>query len=134
MIGTFLRYNLVQLAAYVFDFGGFWMLINLTAINPLIANIAGKIVAGLLAFIMHKGFTFRVGDSGRTPTEAVRYFLLLMFNIPLSSGVLAVLILFLPSSIAKIASDAICLGITFALVRTAVFRNSAPQTKSNPIR
>lgn len=130
MIGTFLRYNLVQIIAYCFDFGVFWVLGNLASVDLLIANVAGKIVAGLLAFIMHKSYTFRVSDSGRTSTEAAQYFLLLFINIPLSSGVLAGLITILQGSVAKIASDVICVGITFTLVRIMVFRENAPQIKS----
>jgi putative flippase GtrA len=131
MIWTFLRYNLVQVAAYVFDFGIFWTLANVASANPLIANVVGKAVAGFIAFILHKGFTFRSAGSGRTSSEALRYVLLLLLNIPLSSGALALLISFLPSSTAKVASDVIYLGITFALVRITVFRdNSPPPIKS----
>jgi putative flippase GtrA len=130
MIWTFLRYNLVQIVAYVFDFGLFWTLANAASVNPLLANVAGKAVAGFVAFHLHKRFTFRSGDSGRTSSEALRYILLLLLNIPLSSGVLAVLISFMPSSAAKIASDIICLGVTFALVRLTVFRDTPPPMKS----
>jgi putative flippase GtrA len=132
MIATFFRYNLVQIVAYGLDFGSFWLLANPASVNPLIANCVGKLLAGVFAFVLHKGFTFRAARSGRASAEAVRYFTLLLLNIPLSSLVLTFLLAVLPTSIAKVASDVTCLAITFLLVRTAVFRKTSPSADAPP--
>jgi putative flippase GtrA len=129
---TFIVYVAVQIVAYGLDFGLFWLIVSHAAMNPIIANVAGKVLAGIFAFGAHKTFTFRASASGRTTHEALRYFLLLLFNIPLSSGLLTILLWFAPPYAAKIAADVIGLGITFVLVRLIVFGSAPPEVKSVP--
>jgi putative flippase GtrA len=129
---TFITYVMVQIVAYGLDFGSFWLLASHAAVNPIIANVAGKALAGIFAFAVHKTLTFQASASGRTSHEALRYFLLLLVNIPLSSGLLTILLWFAPTYVAKIAADVICLGITFVLVRLTVFGTAAPKFKSVP--
>jgi putative flippase GtrA len=129
---TFVIYVVVQIVAYGLDFGLFWVLASHAVANPIIANVAGKVLAGIFAFGAHKTLTFRASASGRTSHEALRYFLLLLVNIPLSSGLLTVWLWFAPTYAAKIAADVMGLGITFVLVRMTVFGIAAPGLKSVP--
>jgi putative flippase GtrA len=120
---TFARYLLVQAASYVLDLGTFLALHELAAIDPVLANACGKVVAGCLAFAAHRAFTFRIRDAADTYWQATRYFSLLAVNTPLSSGVLALLLHVIPAPVlAKFVSDVICVALTFALTQSFVFR------------
>ena len=119
---TFGRYLLVQTASYVLDLGTFLALHQLAAIDPIAANVCGKVVAGCLAFALHRAFTFRVRGQTDAYWQATRYFSLLAVNTPLSSGVLALLLPVISASVvAKFVSDVICVVLTFALTRSFVF-------------
>jgi putative flippase GtrA len=124
----FLRYLVVQCIAYGLDLGGFLLLFSVLGANPLPANAAGKIVAGVFAFLAHRSFTFRLTGKSPQPRQVIGYCILLALNIPLSSAVLFVFMQFIPLAIvAKVAADAICIGITYTLSRKYVFRDqSAP--------
>ena len=70
---TLLRYVLVQLVAYAIDLGGFYVLITAGVFGPLVANVGGKIAAGIFAFFVHRRFTFGVRQQSGKLSEAVRY-------------------------------------------------------------
>jgi putative flippase GtrA len=125
MLLTFSRYLAVQLLAYGIDFGGFLVLTHALGMSPLPANVAGKLAAGAFAFVAHRHLTFRESTGAGAKGQLLRYVLLLALNVPLSSGVLALLLLAGPSpSLAKILADAICIGLTFYLSRNHVFTPS----------
>ena len=122
----FLRYLIVQCIAYGLDLGGFLLLFSVLGSGPLPANAAGKIVAGVFAFLAHRSFTFRLTGHSPEPRQVIGYCLLLTLNIPLSSAVLFGLMQFIPLTIvAKVAADAVCIGITYTLSRKYVFRDSS---------
>ncbi len=124
---TFARYVAVQLAAYAIDLGLFVLLFHTATAGPIVANVVAKIAAGAFAFQAHRGYTFRIASNERIGREAVKYALLLALNVPVASGLLALLMLVVPSATAsKIAADVICVGLTFMLTKHAVFaRNGA---------
>ena len=125
----FLRYVAVQVLAYGVDMGGFLYLQTL-GLSALTANGLGKVAAGIFAFLVHKGFTFRTPQSESTGKQAIKYAALLALNIPLSSLVLSVMMTFVPHvSGAKFASDVLCVLITYSLTRLFVF-GSAKSTKA----
>ena len=131
---TFLRYLLVQLAAYAIDMGGFLFLTHQGLLGPLWANVAAKLAAGMFAFVAHRHFTFQTGKEQATG-QAVRYFALLALNVPLSSGLLALLLPWLaPAALAKFVADVVILGITYWLSRSLVFRRApgAPADSAQP--
>lgn len=120
---TFARYVAVQLAAYAFDFGTFVALLWGVAADPVAANVVAKSVAGAFAFYAHRSFTFRVTGT-RIGGEAVRYGLLLALNVPVASGLLALLLVVVPHApTAKVLADVVCVGLTFLLTRHGVFRS-----------
>ena len=119
---TLLRYVLVQLVAYGIDLGGFYALISTAVSGPLVANVGGKIAAGLFAFFAHRRFTFNVVEKSGKATEAVRYFVLLALNVPISSIILAGLLLVISAPVpAKICADVVSVGVTFLLTKYLVF-------------
>jgi len=120
MIGMFSRYLGVQIIAYGIDIGGFLLLCLL--ISPVPANVLSKMAAGSFAFIAHRRVTFKVHRYGGGRGQLLKYAALLAINIPISSGLLVLLLTWLPvAALAKIVSDTICVGMTFVLSRHLVF-------------
>ena len=119
---TLLRYLLVQIIAYGLDLGTFQVLVATGVSGPVLANLAGKVPAGIFAFLAHRQFTFRVGNSATVHREAVKYFLLLIVNAPLSSLILAGLLgVMTQVTLAKILADVLSVGLTFTLTKYLVF-------------
>lgn len=117
----FARYIGVQLLAYVVDMGGFIALTHLD-VPPLWANVSSKVLAGLFAFLAHRAFTFEGSTQHAATGQAMRYWLLLALNIPLSSGVLAALMMVVDSPfLSKFMADALCVVLTYWLSRKFVF-------------
>jgi len=121
------RYLLVQIVAYGLDLGTFEALVRNGIASPVAANLIGKLPAGLFAFVAHRWFTFGAHGSGRAPHEAARYFALLAVNAPLSSLILALLLLVIPHpTAAKILADVISVGLTFLVTKHFVFGQRMP--------
>ena len=122
---TFVRYVAVQLSAYVIDLGVFLLLVREGPEYALFANVVAKLLAGLFAFFLHRLVTFEIRDGRRISNEAVRYALLLLLNIPLTSLLLlGVLSVWPHPATAKIATDVMALGFTYAMTRSLVFGRS----------
>lgn len=118
----FVRYLLVQVLAYGLDMGGFVLLFGHFGVEPLIANIVGKILAGVFAFVVHRHFTFEVAEQGTSRQQGVRYFVLLGLNIPLSALVLDVVLRVIPIVVAaKFVADVISVIFTYWLSKRVVF-------------
>ena len=119
---TFVRYVAVQLAAYAIDIGVFFALFAPGLATPPMANLVGKLGAGLFAFFAHRHYTFQVRIPRGRAIAAVKYFALLALNAPLSSLILMGILTFVANVVlAKILSDVISVGLTFALTRWLVF-------------
>lgn len=122
LLGTFGRYVGVQLFVYALDMGVFLLALSAGA-GPIPANVAAKTTAGLTAFLAHRRMTFGVHGQPGVAGQALRYGLLLALNVPLSSGVLALLLPWIaPPMLAKFVADVLCVGLTFVLSRQLVFR------------
>lgn len=119
---TFIRYVAVQFVAYAIDLGTFVALFAAGIAGPIVANVVAKILAGAFAFAAHRHFTFAVAGSERVGREALKYGTLLALNVPVASGLLALLMLVIPdATLAKIASDVVCVGLTFFATKHGVF-------------
>ena len=119
---TFLRYLAVQLAAYAIDIGVFFALFAPGLATPAMANLVGKLAAGLFAFFAHRHYTFQVRVPRGRAIAAVKYFALLALNAPISSLILVGILTFVANVVlAKILSDVVSVGLTFALTRWLVF-------------
>lgn len=122
----FARYVGVQALAYGLDMGTFLVVLRVFGDHPLSANVAGKILAGSFAFVVHRYFTFRsVREHHRG--QAAKYLFLLALNLPLSTAVLSIVIRTgLSEPVCKIISDTVLLGITYWLSQRFVFRKLKP--------
>lgn len=120
---TFLRYGLVQIAAYGIDMGGFLLLIAGPGLGPVVANVGAKIAAGCFAFVAHRHFTFAAPAASAMPRQALRYFALLALNVPLSSALLALLLRVIAQpAVAKFTGDVLLVAATYWVSKLLVFR------------
>jgi putative flippase GtrA len=120
----FVRYVMVQVVAYGLDMGGFLLLISWMAMEPVTANIIGKVLAGLFAFVAHRTFTFGVTGTSGTRQQALRYFTLLALNIPLSTLMLSVSLWLVPFAVvAKLIADIVLVVLTYWLSKRFIFLN-----------
>ena len=118
----FFRYILIQLVAYVLDMGGFLVLFGVLALNPIAANILGKLGAGIFAFTAHRNITFKSNHKKDKTAQARRYFMLCMLNIPLSSMLLLLLLKCMPYTVlAKFMADVSCVFFNYWMNKTFVF-------------
>jgi putative flippase GtrA len=121
-LSQFIRYSLVQVASYGVDIGSFFLFLALLGDYPLPANAASKALGGVFCFLLHRAFTFRMPEENRDGAQAVRYFLLLAFNVPLSTAILgAILYVYVPEALAKIIGDGITFLINYWLNKRFVF-------------
>lgn len=122
---TFIRYGAIQLVAYALDMGTFLLLMLLFQDQPVLANIAGKGVAGVFAFFLHRHFTFQ-STGGSSKVQAVRYFSLLAINIPLASALFSAGLYFVNSPApVKFVSDVVCVALTYWISKQFVFHSAA---------
>lgn len=122
MLATFSRYLGVQIFAYAIDFGTFFLISSVAGGNPLYANVAGKILAGAFAFFAHRKVTFRLQGARGSNEQALRYVILLALNTPLATLILSLLMRVIEYPVvAKVISDAICIGLTFLISKHLVF-------------
>ena len=127
MIRVFSRYVGVQVLAYGIDMGSFLLFVAL-GMGPVLANVPAKLAAGTFAFLAHRRVTFGVHGRGGAGSQLLRYALLLALNVPLSSGLLALLLPWIgPAALAKFIADAICVLLTFFASRHFVFRAPPPE-------
>lgn len=129
---TFIRYGAIQLMAYALDMGTFLLLMALFKDQPVLANIAGKGVAGVFAFFLHRHFTFQSTGVG-SKAQAVRYFSLLAINIPAASALFSVGLYFVNSPApVKFVSDVACVVLTYWISKLFVFHSDTrPPTSAD---
>jgi putative flippase GtrA len=118
----FFRYIMIQLFAYVIDMGSFLLMLSFLALNPIVANIIGKLAGGIFAFIAHRNITFKSNHKKDKAAQARRFFMLSMLNIPLSSMLLLVLLKCVPYAVlAKFMADVSCVFFNYWVNKTFVF-------------
>ena len=119
----FARYLFVQVVAYGIDMGGFVLLHNYLQSSPQVANVIGKIMAGIFAFLAHRAFTFgATKQNTSSASQAFRYGLLLALNLPLSALALTLTLKVMPWAVpAKFVADVICVFLTYWLSKRFVF-------------
>jgi putative flippase GtrA len=131
----FIRYVAVQVIAYGLDMGGFLFCQKYLGIEPIVANVVGKIASGIFAFFVHRTFTFRLAPGEKKATQALRYFLLLALNVPLSSAVLSgVIRVVSPPALAKFISDVLCVFLTYWLTKKFVFTKPPRTIAQSPVQ
>jgi putative flippase GtrA len=130
---TFLRYSIVQILAYAIDMGIFILLINTPLIDPIGVNILSKISAGIFAFIVQRKFTFKVAAKELVKMQAIRYFIVLIFNIPIASVILILMLYLIADPVlAKFLSDIVCVNLSYMLGKYFIFPRN-PRSYNPPI-
>jgi putative flippase GtrA len=123
---VFARYFFIQATLYLLDMGIFILLCRLFSFPAVGANIVGKVIASLAAFVAHRFFTFGITGQDQLIRQAASFITLLLINIPISTLLLT---LFLRGiawpEIAKLLADVVTLGINFLLIKKFIFRSSA---------
>lgn len=121
----FLRYLMVQLVGYGLDMGTFILLMSYFSMGPISANIGGRLLSGIFAFFVHRKFTFGGSVSGGQFQQAVRYFLLMVVNLPISAAILSATlwVIHIPTA-AKFAADVMGVLLTYWLTKRFVFLNA----------
>ena len=131
---TFLRYIIIQLLAYCIDLGTFLIALNIGVFGAIFSNLVAKFSAGIFAFIAHRHFTFRVAGNSAKRNQALRYFMLLVINIPASSVIMALILMWLQGPIfAKFIADVISVSLTYLLSKRFIFTLTSQKSgKSSP--
>ncbi|NCT57041.1 MAG: GtrA family protein [Legionella sp.] len=118
----FFRYIMIQLFAYVIDMGSFLVMLGFFMLNPMIANILGKLAGGVFAFVAHRNITFKSNHKKDRAAQARRFFMLSLLNIPLSSMALMMLLYGVPYVVlAKFMADVSCVFLNYWINKTFVF-------------
>jgi putative flippase GtrA len=127
----FFRYVVIQLLAYVIDMGVFLFVLHFGIAQSVWGNVMSKFAAGLFAFFAHRHFTFRVAGGVAASGQAIRYFFVLVLNIPVATAILALLqIWFAEPVVAKFIADVICVGLTYLLSKHLIFTGHSKKVGS----
>ncbi|SNS23671.1 Putative flippase GtrA (transmembrane translocase of bactoprenol-linked glucose) [Noviherbaspirillum humi] len=129
-MGTLIRYLIVAVFAYVIDMGGFYILIK-SGIDPVVANVAVKVLAAICGFFMHRRFTYRIEGREAMAAHARKYFGLALAYTPASSVVLFLIMLVLPQPVyAKAISDVLLFVATYWITTKFTFTKGADSPRS----
>lgn len=119
---SFMIYVGIQVLAYVVDMGGFLVVLKAGLVGPIAANVISKIGAGAFAFVAHRNLTFGTNARQDRNHQAVRYAILLLLNVPLTSALLAVILTVIDNPVyGKFSADVIGVGLTYWLSKHFVF-------------
>lgn len=114
------RYIIVGGIIYVADFLIYLLVVTFSTSLFIEGNIIGRIVGAIIGFFLHKHWTFKGKQIHSTKKQIVNYFLLLLFNIFLSSTLLAGFNLYwysLGSIWSRIFTDVLIIIFTFVCSR-----------------
>jgi putative flippase GtrA len=131
---TFVRYVAIQLLAFIVDYGLFLIVLQSGLSGPIVANILARLAAGIFAFVAHRSFTFRVSEKSVIRRQAIHYFLLLALNVPITSVMLALLLLWIAEPVAaKFIADIICVPLIYGLSKHFIFtgQQKHPEKKNS---
>lgn len=131
----FIRYLSVQLVGYGLDMGTFILLVTYAAIDPIPANIVGRLLSGVFAFFIHRRFTFHEAEHGAKVQQAMRYFTLMVVNLPISSLILSGTLWLIPwTTAAKFVADVLGVFLTYWLTKRFVFLGGGASRKTEADR
>lgn len=126
----FVRYVSIPLmVAYGIDMGVFLIVLFVTPVGPVPANVLAKFGAGLFAFVSHRQFTFGVAQGDAVKRQAIRYFILLALNVPVATAILALLLKWIKEQVAaKLIADVVCVGLTYLTSKHFIFTDRRKQS------
>lgn len=115
------KYLAVQLLAYCIDWAVFLALFTVSG-AAFFSNLAAKCAALILAFVLHRNFTFNA-SSGNSVGQAISYFSLGVSVSIASSFLLVLFSKVMPEAAAKLISDVILIFATFLISKFIIFRS-----------
>ena len=124
LVDQLLRYGFVGVLVLASDFAAYAALLWLSDGVYLAANVLGKAVGAGVGFVLHRRVTFTWRQRDRAASQLGAYLAVFAFNLVLSSALLWALVgrLGLDAYVAKLAVDALVIGLAFVLSRTWVYR------------
>tara|TARA_A100001011_G_C14299501_1_gene840076 strand:+ start:1733 stop:2110 length:378 start_codon:yes stop_codon:yes gene_type:complete len=121
-----IRYGITQIGVYSVDFIVFIFFYEFIEIMYVYANTISKIVACLVAFFIHKFYTFKSNEN--ILKEFIKYFSFLPINILIGTILLGLMLsIETDYRFAKIFSDIIAFFISFLLAKKFIFNSTKNQ-------
>ena len=118
-----IKYSFTQICVYLIDLISFVLIYNYFDYSFIIANVSSKFIACIVAFFIHKFFTFN--SKGKIIRELIKYFSFLPINIIIGTIFLGLLInLNIDYKLSKIISDIITFIISFVLAKKFIFNKT----------
>lgn len=122
-VGSMSRYFMVGVVVYGVEYVVYLLLVLQFSILPLYANGEAKVVAGLIAYFLHRMHTFQKEFDDGIYRDFVKYLSVLIVNIPLFGFVFYVISLIgLDFKITKVMADVFCICIAYLQARFFVFK------------
>ena len=118
----FTRYVLIQIIAVLANLLIFIISMNFVSNEIYISNTLAILLSGLLAFYLHRRFTFEVALHSKITWQRLKYFISLVAYIPISSACITIIGLFLNSDImSKLLCDSLLLVFSYNISKRAIF-------------
>jgi putative flippase GtrA len=123
------KYGFGQTIGYATDLAIFFAVMALVHSSmPVVAHLCGKFGSASLTYFYHARFSFPGKKANSQPVSTIAYTSTVALNMLLTSAGLKGFLYFSPFSvyITKITVDITGIFITYILMRTVVFRRTAP--------
>jgi putative flippase GtrA len=125
-VASLFRYLTVGLIVYGVEYFLYLILVGTVLVSPLYANAQAKVVAGLLAYILHRVHSFKKDFHDGLLRDLAKYIGVLAINIPLFGAVFyAVSLVSLDYKTTKLIADVFCIGIAYLQARLIIFNQSS---------
>lgn len=119
-----LRYLVAGVGALAGEYGSFIILVSVIRKAPLLSNATSFLIGLAISFTLQRNWTFKktIGFKKRSSTQIAWFFLLGLFNMCLSTAMMAGLLHFgLHPSIAKLIVIAIIISWNFMVMKKVIF-------------
>lgn len=118
-----LLYASVGVTSTIVDVGFFWMMAVGLSLSPILSNVISFNAGALNSFLLNSRFTFDGhASAGAYACKALRFAIVTVLMLLLSTASVAFLVHYLPVMTAKIAGSVLTLIVGFALNKRFVFR------------
>ena len=118
-----IRYGLVGGLIYAIEYALYLLCIYKFVVEPVYSNALAKVIAGIVAYFLHRHFTFRKKTNDDVHSDLVKYMTCLLINVPLF-GLIFYLISLAGMNIilTKVVADITCIMIAYLQTKYLVFR------------
>ncbi len=121
MMRSFSIYLVVQGVSYGIDLGLFLLLHGVVGLNPILANVIGKLNATVFSFCLNRWVTF--ASNGNIAYQAVLFSTFSLLNIAVASLLLQLLSSVISDiRLAKVLTDVLLFSVSYTISKTITFR------------